>query len=1552
MGLVGGSRQDIYPRFLRHFNIFSINEFSMESMSKIFSNILLLGWKNNGFPSEVISTVNQTVAASLDVYQAAMENLRPTPSKSHYVFNLRDFSRLLQGCAMLRKESVEDKKIFTKIWVHEVMRVFYDRLIEAKDKNWVYNKLRTAVKDHFREHFDSVFEELRDDQGVVTEDSLKKLMFGTYFDQDSDEDKRYDQVMNVQSFRDMGQQCLEEYNSTHKNKMDIVLFDYALEHLSKICRVLSMNCGSALLVGISGSGRQSLTRLAGEIYGQALFQPEITNNYTVNDWRDDIKKILKEGGGRGKSCVFLITEGQIKEESFLQDVDCLLNSGEVPNMYAIDEKQEILDMVRLAAQGLFFTDYRRKSKSGRERLGSLFFFTKRCKDKVHIILCFSPVGSTFRNRLRLYPSLINCCTIDWFEDWPGEALEEVAYSWMEDVNLSDEIKKFSVVACKYFHIEARKHADEFYRLLNRKMYITSASYLELIKSFTDLTNKKQAEIMAAKKRYIGGLEKLYHASVSIGEMQTSLAELQPQLKEMSEKATQMARQIEQEAISVEKASALVKEDEKVANKQAASAKALKTECEADLAEALPILEEAISALDTLKPADITLVKSMKNPPEPVKVVMAAVCIIKGVKPDRVPDAASGRMVLDFWAPSKRLLGDINFLQSLKDFDKDNIKPDIMAKLRKEYIPHKDFKPQVVAKASSAAEGLCKWIIAMDMYDKINKVVAPKKAKLAAAELELANTMALLTEKRNQVKMLEEKLAYLNEKLEEAIAKQTELQDNVNLCNDKLVRAQKLIGGLGGEKARWTAAADALQAQYDGLAGDILMSCGIISYLSPFNSIFRQRILIDWHKYVKHLNIPTADQYDMVVVLGSDVKIQNWYISTLPRDSFSTENAIIMDTSRRWSLFVDPQLQANNWIKKMEKKNNLVVVKFSFPDYMKRIETCVHSGWPALVENIGEELQAPLDPLLYKTQSKKPDLQQLKEELIVQKADNKKALKDTEEKILKTLSESKGDILEDEKAIQILDDSKILSEEIREKQERSLEIEKSIEEFREKYKGVSEHSSVLYYCISDLANVDPMYQYSLDWFINLYIGSIQRAEKFRSIEKRCQSLINAFTFDLYSNITRSLFEKDKLLFSFLLCSKIMMFHKKLDENDFMFLLTGGVKVENLINNPCHTWLPTSSWDEICKVDKLSGFENFSKTFKSNEAAWKRIYDDFREDFQLPSPWSGNLNSFKRLIVVRMLRPDKLIACITIFVRSEMDERFIRPPPFDIAVSYADSYSLCPLIFILSPGTDPMSALVKFAEDKKMSDNFRSISLGQGQGPLAQAMIEEGTEAGMWICLQNCHLATSWMPSLEKIFENLDPANTHDMFRLWLTSYPSNKFPVSLLQKGVKMTNEPPTGLQNNLLKSYISDPVKQPEFFEGCPDHEDMFVRLLYGLAFFHACVQERRTFGPLGWNIPYGFNDSDFDISVKQLQMFINESDDPYEALSYLIGECNYGGRVTDDWDRRLIVTILENYLNPRIVYDKSYIFSEVGNCYGLPEKNDYESYLAHINSLTSPASS
>jgi dynein heavy chain len=302
---------------------------------------------------------------------------------------------------------------------------------------------------------------------------------------------------------------------------------------------------------------------------------------------------------------------------------------------------------------------------------------------------------------------------------------------------------------------------------------------------------------------------------------------------------------------------------------------------------------------------------------------------------------------------------------------------------------------------------------------------------------------------------------------------------------------------------------------------------------------------------------------------------------------------------------------------------------------------------------------------------------------------------------------------------------------------------------------------------------------------------------------------------------------------------------------------------------------------------------------------------------------------------------------------MGERFVTPPPFDIAGSYADSNCLSPLVFVLSPGADPGSALYKFAKEREKEVN--AISLGQGQGPKAEKLMDSATASGSWVLLQNCHLATSWMPKLERMLDEIDPKKVHREYRLWLTSYPSDKFPVAILQASVKMTNEAPKGLRANLTGSYMTDPISNTDFFEGC--QVDKYFKLFtYNLCFFHAVLQERRLFGPLGWNIAYEFTENDLRISAMQLQMFLDEAppgEIPLKALNYLMGQCNYGGRVTDDKDQRLLSTLLSSYFCEEAMDEKFVIFQSptdgynyVCPSYADKETASHESHLEHIRNL------
>ncbi|VDP06353.1 unnamed protein product, partial [Schistosoma margrebowiei] len=257
----------------------------------------------------------------------------------------------------------------------------------------------------------------------------------------------------------------------------------------------------------------------------------------------------------------------------------------------------------------------------------------------------------------------------------------------------------------------------------------------MILTFKKLLHQKRTELTTMRNRYLTGLEKLEFASNEVGKMQIELRNLQPLLIETSIETDKLLHKIAQESVEVEAQREIVASDEMIANQSASISKAIKDECESDLAEAMPILNDALSSLDTLKQSDITLVKSMKNPPNVVKLVMEAVCIMLNEKADRKPDG-TGRMIEDYWSSSLKLLNDLKFLDRLKNYPIDNISINIMKKIRDNYIPNIDFDPKIVKNASTACEGLCKWIIALDKYDKVVKIVAPKKEKLTIAESEL------------------------------------------------------------------------------------------------------------------------------------------------------------------------------------------------------------------------------------------------------------------------------------------------------------------------------------------------------------------------------------------------------------------------------------------------------------------------------------------------------------------------------------------------------------------------------------------------------------------------------------------------------------------------------------------------------------------------------------------------------------------------------------------------------------------------------------------------
>lgn len=1618
MGPPGGGRNGVTPRLLRHFNLLCFSEFDDGTLTRIFTTILNWYFGSNPFVPEVKRLSEAVVSATLEMYQMAMASLLPTPKKSHYTFNLRDFSRIVQGVMLVNASDQFDANSLVKLWVHESLRVIGDRLVDDDDRDWFNDTQKKIVIKHFAKNFDKVFDSLkRGRDGPVTATDMRNLFFGDYLDPDAS--PRLYKEIDVRldgEFDGIHQliQCLDgyltEYNGISRKPMNLVMFLFAIEHLSRIVRVLNMPGGNLLLVGVGGSGRQSLTRLSTFIVDFEIKQIEISKNYTMNEWREDMKDVLRLAGTGARPLVFLFSDTQIKYEAFVEDVNNMLNSGEIPNLFPYDERVGICEAVRPHVKEKFG-----KTIGDNMNQTQLYaFFLQRVRSNLHIVLACSPIGDAFRDRLRKFPSLINCCTIDWFTAWPSDALVAVAEKFLADVEMdSPAVRKAIVDTCQYFHVSVMDHSERFLKQLRRQNYVTPTSYLELIIAFKSFLARRRESVQTARNRYVVGLDKLQFAEQNVSVMRVELEELQPVLDQSKKDTDILMAEIQSKLPGVEIKRSEVQADVAVADASKAECEQQKASVEADLAEAIPALEEALKALDTIKPTEINEVKSMANPPGGVKLVCEGVCVMLGIKPARIPDPQDpSKRIMDYWGPSQKMLSDPAFIMTLKKFDKDNFDPKIMKVITSKYISDENFSPEKAEKASKAAAGLCKWVHAMALYDNVSKIVAPKREALKEAETLLEEVMGKLNEKLSVLKEVEDGLADLQRQFDGATKQKQNLEFQVDLTGKKLVRASTLIESLGGEKTRWTDFAADLALEYSRLTGDVLISAGVVAYLGPFTSVYRQEAVGDWVNRCKTLGIPCSDQPSLNSTLGDAVRIRKWNIDGLPTDGFSIDNGIIVFNSRRWPLMIDPQGQANKWIRNMERDNSMVVIKLTDADYMRTVENAVQFGTPVLLENVGEELDPSLEPLLLKQTFKqggvtcirlgdstveysenfrfyittkyrnphylpevsvkvtllnfmitprgledqllgivvaeeRPDLEEQKNKLIVQNARNKALLKEIEDKILHILSSSEGNILEDENAITTMNQSKQVADEIKKEQLVAEKTEKEIDSVRHGYQPVAYSSQVLFFCIDQLANIEPVYQYSLSWFINLFIASILNSDKSPNLSQRLTNLDNHFTYSLYRNICRSLLEKDKLMFSFLLCIFIKQGKNELESTEWYFLLTGGIALSDAPPNPAKLWLSDKQWAEFSRLSALPAFQGILGEFLENEPVWKAVYDS-PTGHTLPFPGLlGTVSPFRRLLGLRCIRPDLLVVGVQLFLVQEMGEKFVKPPQFDLSLCYSDSNVSSPLVFILSPGSDPISSVLKFADS--LRQKVETISLGQGQGPIAERMIVRAREAGSWVVLQNCHLAPSWMPVMEKIAEDIKAENTHPDFRLWCTTYPSNVFPAAVLQNGVKMTNEPPQGLRANLLGSYMSDPISESGFLESVNKGKEFRV-LLFALCFFHALVRERRQFGPLGWNIQYEFNESDLSISIRQLAMFVDENNDiPLRALRYCTGECNYGGRVTDDKDRRTLTCVLARFYCMD-VFSGTYSFDEQG-VYTIPPDGSYETYLKFIEGLPLVAS-
>jgi len=527
-----------------------------------------------------------------------------------------------------------------------------------------------------------------------------------------------------------------------------------------------------------------------------------------------------------------------------------------------------------------------------------------------------------------------------------------------------------------------------------------------------------------------------------------------------------------------------------------------------------------------------------------------------------------------------------------------------------------------------------------------------------------------------------------------------------------------------------------------------------------------------------------------------------------------------------------------------------------------------------------------------------------------------------------------------------------------------EAEKTEEEIttaREKYRSVATRGSVMYFVVASLAEMDPMYQYSLKYFTQLFNTCIESSPPADTLEGRLAILMERCTSAIYANVARGLFEKHKLVFSFMIVVDIMRTAGLVDDTEWNFFLRGTAGIaDSGPEKPDVDWLTEHAWKMCCSLEEaLPAFKGFGNTL--TKKYFKCAIGDFSIDVN-PPDFEGytndlteeeanlldNFTHFQKLILVKCFKEEKVTFAISDFVCEVQGKEFVESPPVDLHILYEDMSPTIPLVFVLSTGSDPMNAFMRFAKEMNYTERIHAISLGQGQGPVAEKLIAAAVANGDWVFLQNCHLAASWMLALEEKVKEFSATNfaIHKDFRLFLSSMPAKCFPVTVLQNSIKVTNEPPKGLRANIRRAFGE---LTTEYFEEHP-LGTTYRRLVFGLCFFHAIIQERKKFGPLGWNIKYEFNDSDRECCLSNLRIFLRDGTIPWDALIFITGQVDYGGRVTDEWDQRCLSTILTRFFAPCTVGEE-YVYSPSGIYYAplSPTLQEYKTYIENLPTIDEP---
>lgn len=1583
-------RKPLSLRFLRHVPIVYVDYPGKTSLMQIygtFSRAMLR------LVPPLRSFAEQLTTAMVEFYllsqQRFTQDIQP-----HYIYSPRELTRWIRGIfeAIRSVDSLTIEDL-VRLFSHEALRLFQDRLVEESERKWTDENIDEVVKRNFH--------------GINFEVALARpILYSNWL-------KRDYSAIDREELRQFTKARLKEFCEEELD-VELVLFNEVLDHVLRIDRVFRQPQGHLLLIGVSGAGKTTLSKFVAWMNGLSIFQIKVHNRYTAANFDDDLRSVLRRAGCRNEKICFILDESNVVDSSFLERMNTLLANGEVPGLFEGDELTALMTQCKEGSQ--------KEGQVIKEPEEMYRWFTNQVMKNLHVVFTMNPSTEGLKDRASTSPALFNRCVVNWFGDWSNEALYQVGKQFTNRLDIDRDYilpdrfpfaylglpnnlthRDAIVNAFVYVHQTLHKMYERMRKRSQHVTFITPRHYLDFINHYVKLFHEKCSELQEEQRHLTVGLNKINETVEQVEEMSSSLkikgtelelknAEAQSKMENIIQNREE-ARQRTKESEEIQKA--LLAQESIIVEKRKCVME--------DLSKVEPAVKEAQVAVQSIKKQNLIEVRSMTNPPAPVKLAMESICLLLGE-----PDAD--------WKKIRSMIVGENFISTIINFSSENLSDSIREQMREKYLKNPLYSFERINRASSACGPLVKWACAQLNYADVVRQIEPLRKELASLEAEANINKKKAEENEESLLRLKSTIQSYEEEYGSLKYEAKMIEETLKSVEAKVNRSMALLDSLSSERIRWEKASQEFKSQMDNIAGDVLLSSAFLAYSGFFDQQSRTTLFDLWKAHLRQSNIKFRTDLALTEYLSSPDERLRWHASALPSDDLCTENAIMMRRFNRYPLIIDPSGQATKFL--LNEFRDRKVTRSSFLDdaFRKNLESALRFGNPLLVQDV-ENYDPILNPVLNREvrktagrvlislgdqdidlspsfsiflstrdptiefppdicsrvtfvnftitksslqsqclhrilKTERPDIDEKRSDLLKLQGEFHVRQRQLEKSLLQALNEAKGRILDDDYVISTLERLKHEADDIARKSAETDRVIEEVDSVSQLYNPLSIACSSIFFTMERLNQVHPLYHYSLDFFFTILDEVLNKnpaLEGVSSKTKRLDIIKNSLFENIYKRVTRGMLHEDWIVFAMLLSRihlKLFVTERSFDkELDYYLrnrkisvklatdLATKALTIAKQEQQQQATFVPLawlSSKQNQCleslSQSNLLEFRTIHQHICEKEINIKEWLDLTTPELNVPTLWTVQtqaqtqqtvsavdscVDAMRKLIVIQALRPDRIPAMTKIFVQSVLGPKFVEAAETDVRLDRVverEIKSSTPILLCSAIGYDASGKVDDLAAQE--SKSITSIAMGSSEGfNQAEVAINTAAKTGKWVMLKNVHLAPQWLVQLEKKLYSLEP---HSSFRLFLTLEINPKISVNLLRAGRVFVFEPPPGIKANLQRTFNAIP---PARMMRVPNERS---KLYFLVAWFHAIVQERLRYKPLGWSKLYEFNESDLKVAISTLDTWLDSVAQgrnniapekiPWTAIQTLFGDCIYGGKVDNIFDHRLLKSFLRKF--------------------------------------------